>query len=356
MKKILVINPGSTSTKIGIYNNNEKEFVLNIDHPKDELDKYDTVQDQFKMRKEVILSLLEENKVVLKNLSAVVARGGILPLVKSGAYIVNKIMIDRLKNNPVIEHASNLGALIAYEISEPLGIESYIYDSVAVDELESIARISGMVEIERASTSHALNSRAMAMKASEDLGKKYEDLNLIVTHLGGGISSSVHKKGKMIDIIADDEGPFSPERSGRVPCKKLVDLCFSGKYTKKDIQKKLRGEGGLKSYLKTHDARKVEEMIQLGDNNAKLIYEAMAYQVAKGIGELATVVEGDVDAIVITGGIAYSKFMSEAIEKRVKFIAPVIVLPGENEMEALAGGIFRVLTNIEDPRVYYEGK
>ena len=277
-----------------------------------------------------------------------------LPPVKSGAYRVNDIMVDRLKNRPVFEHASNLGALIAYEVANITDIPAYIYDSVRVDELEDIARISGMPDIPRTSTNHVLNSRAMAMKVAKKYGKNYDEINCIVAHLGGGISINVQEKGKMIDIISDDEGTFSPERAGRVPCKGLIDLCYSGKYDEKTMHKKLRGNGGLKAYLNTHDAREVEKRIENGDKYAELVYEAMAYQVAKGIGELATVVEGNIDYIIITGGIAYSKTFTDWIIKRVKFIAPIEIMPGENEMESLALGTLRVLRGEEEANEYME--
>ncbi len=352
--KILAINPGSTSTKIALYENEQEIFSSELKHSIKELEEYDKIQDQFEMRKKVVLAFLEENKYDVNELSAVVGRGGMLPSVKSGAYNVNETMINRLKNNPIVEHASNLGALIAYEIANPIGIPAYIYDSVRVDELKDIARISGMPDIARSSTSHALNARAMAMRIGKKYNRQYADMNLIVAHLGGGISLSLHEKGRMVDIIADDEGPFSPERAGRVPCKDLIDLCYSGKFDKKAMHKKLRGNGGLKAYLSTVDAREVEKMIDAGDENARLIYEAMAYQIAKGIGELSTVVEGNVDAIIITGGIAYSARMTSWIKKRVAFIAPVEIMPGENEMESLALGILRVIRKEEAARAYKE--
>lgn len=352
--KILAINPGSTSTKIALYENDKEIFCKTLDHPVEEVEKYSKVADQFDMRKEIVLSFLKENGYEVTELSAVVGRGGMVPSVKSGAYKVNEIMADRLKNNPVIEHASNLGALIAYEIANSIGVSAYIYDSVRVDEMKDIARISGMPEILRTSTSHALNSRAMSMKVAKKYGKKYSDMNFVVAHLGGGISVTVHEKGRMVDILADDEGPFSPERAGKVPCNFLIDLCYSGKYDRGTMKKKLRGNGGLKAYLNTVDVREVLKMIENGDENAKLILEAMAYQVAKGIGELATVVEGKVDAIVITGGIAYSEVITSWIKKRVEFIAPVEIMPGENEMESLALGTLRVLNGEEEAKEYTE--
>jgi butyrate kinase len=351
---ILAINPGSTSTKIALYENEKEVFCKTLDHAAEEIEKYDKIQDQFEMRKNVVLSFLIDNGYDVNKLAAVVGRGGMVPKVKSGAYKVNEVMVNRLRNNPVVEHASNLGALIAYEIANTVGVSAYIYDSVRVDELIDLARISGMPDIPRTSTSHALNSRAMAMKVAKMYGKKYAEMNFVVAHLGGGISISVHEKGRMVDIMADDEGPFSPERSGRVPCKELIDMCYSGKFDKKVMHKKLRGNGGLKAYLNTVDVREVEKMIENGNEEAKLVLEAMAYQVAKGIGDLATVIEGKVDAIVITGGIAYSARVTSWIKKRVQFIAPVEIMPGENEMESLALGTLRVLKQEETAEEYIE--
>lgn len=354
--RILAVNPGSTSTKIAVYDNENVLLVKGIDHSASEIAKYNNIQDQFEMRKDAVLKVLKENNIEMNTLSAVVGRGGLLPPVKSGAYLVNDQMIDRLVNRPVVEHASNLGAIISYEIAKQLEINAYIYDSVAVDELSDVARLSGICGMDRACLSHALNSRAMAMKHSKNNNKNYKDLNLIVAHLGGGITVSVHKKGKMIDIVSDDEGSFSPERAGRVPCKKIIDRCFSGKYSHKDMLKMIRGTGGIVSYLGTMDVREVEKMISEGNENAKIVHEAMAYQVSKSIGELATVVEGKVDAIVITGGIAYSKMMTSMIKKRVEFIAPVDIIPGENELESLSLGILRVLLGEENARIYEENE
>jgi butyrate kinase len=350
--KILAINPGSTSTKIALYEDEKELFTETLTHDIVELEKYEHVQDQFLMRKKVVEAALETRGLDVLELAAVVGRGGMLPPVKSGAYEVNEVMLDVLKNRPALEHASNLGAIIAYEIASRIGVKAYIYDSVRVDELQDIARISGMPVIPRTSTVHALNARAMAMKAAASYNKRYQDVNCIVAHLGGGISLSVHSKGQMIDIISDDEGPFSPERAGRVPCKQLIDLCYSGDYDKRTAHKMLRGNGGLKAYLGTHDAREVEKRIADGDDEAKRVYEAMAYQVAKGIGELATVVDGEVDYIVLTGGIAYSKMLTDWIIKRVQFIAPIALLPGENEMESLAGGTLRVLRGEETAHIF----
>lgn len=352
--KILAINPGSTSTKIAVYEDERELFTTVLDHSVEEIEKYDSILDQYEMRKNVVMSFLNDKKFDINQLSAVVGRGGVLPPVKSGAYIVNDLMIETLRERPVVEHASNLGAPIAYEIAKEIGVEAYIYDSVSTDELNEIARISGMPEIPRVSKSHVLNTRAMAIKLADKIGRKYDEVNFIVAHLGGGITINVHEKGKIVDLVSDDEGPFSPERAGRVPCGDLIELCYSGKYDKKTMLKKLRGNGGIKAYLGTVDAREVEKRIENEDEKAKLVYEAMAYQVAKGIGELATVVEGNVDYIILTGGIANSKMLTSWIKKRVEFIAPVEIMAGENEMESLAYGILRVLRGEEKAREYTE--
>ena len=351
--KILAINPGSTSTKIALFDDAAQVFKTNIEHPNSELEKYKKIADQYEMRYDAILSALKDNNFDVKMLDAVVGRGGLLPPVKSGAYKVNGLMVDRLKNNPVVEHASNLGAIISFAMAEPLKIPAFIYDSVAVDEMEPIAKITGISEIKRSSFAHALNMRAVAIRTAKEMGKELTDLNLITTHLGGGISVCALKKGKMVDIVSDDEGPFSPERSGRIPAKEMMNLCY--REEKSVVSKKLRGKGGLVSLLGTNSALEVEKMIENGDEHAKLVYSAMAYQIAKGIGEMATVLDGEVDRIIVTGGIAYSKFITSAIEKSVKFIAPVVIVPGENEMEALSQGAIRVLKGEEEAHEYTEG-
>ena len=345
MYKILAINPGSTSTKIGLYEDEELLFSHSLDHSVEEIGKFKTINHQYNMRYKAILEVLKENNFDVRELSCIVGRGGPVAPLSSGAYILDEVLVDRLKNNPMTEHASLLGGIIAYEMAEDLSIPSYIYDAVSTDELEDIARLSGMKEIERESLVHTLNMRASGIKVAKEMGKRYEDMNLIIAHLGGGLSISVHKKGRMVDIISDDEGPFSPERSGVVPSRALAKMCYSHDFD--TVSKLLKGKGGLASYLETNDAREVEKMIQAGDEYAKKVYEAMAYQIAKGIGELAPVVEGKVDAIIITGGMAYSEMLTNWIVKRVEFIAPVIIVPGENELESLAMGGLRVLKGEE---------
>jgi butyrate kinase len=348
--KVLAINPGSTSTKIAIYDETGELFRKSVEHSAPELEKFPKIADQYLMRFESISRTLAESGYGEAELAAVVGRGGLLPPVKSGAYRVNETMVDRLLHRPMLDHASNLGGVIAFQIAQARGIPAFIYDPVAVDELEDIARITGLAEITRKSFIHALNMRATAIKCAAAMGRPYPELKLIVAHLGGGISLSVHSGGRMIDIVSDDEGPFSPERAGRLPWKELVELCYES--DKKTMQKKLRGKGGLVSQLGTNSTLEVEAMIKKGDARARLVYEALAYQVAKAIGELATVVDGKVDRIALTGGIAHSELMTGWIKKRVGFIAPVEIYPGENELESLANGALRVLRGEEEAREY----
>lgn len=352
--RILAINPGSTSTKIAVYDDEVLKMSSSIEYSSEEVDKFNRVFDQFEMRKDSVLKILKENDIDVNSFDAVVGRGGALPPVKSGAYKVNHEMLDYLENRPALEHASNLGAVIADAIARPLNIDAYIYDSVAVDEMEGIARVTGINGIERSSTGHALNTRAMALKYAKESEKDYKSLNLIVAHVGGGATVYLHKKGKMVDMLSDDEGPFSPQRSGRVPGTKLVKMCFSGEYTEHQILSLIRGKGGMVSLLNTADVRDVEKMAENGDEKAELVYNAMVYQIAKGIGELATVVDGEVDAIIVTGGIAYSKKFTSELIKRVKFISHVEIMPGENELESLAFGILRVLKKEESYRDFEE--
>ena len=281
-----------------------------------------------------------------------VGRGGLLPNLHAGGYLVNPHMKEALLGGQASPHASNLGALLAYEIAEPLGIPSYIYDAVMADEFEEIAKVTGLPDVQRQSMCHVLNMKAMSRKVAEKHGKRYEDMTLLVAHLGGGISIGIHKGGKIIDAIRDDAGPFSPERSGSIPLLYIVDMCYSGIYNRKEMIKRIRGMGGLKAHLGTADCRRIEKMIESGDERAKLLYEAQAYQVAKGIGELAPVVSGKVDYIILTGGVAYSKMMTDMIKERVEFIAPVEIMPGEDEMEALALGALRILRGEETAQEY----
>ncbi len=354
-KYILAINPGSTSTKVALFRDEEMIESKSLDHDSELLAHYPSISSQYEFRYQEVMQFLSDVSFKPTLLSAVVGRGGLLPPVKSGAYRVNEEMVDRLLNRPVVEHASNLGGVIAFKLANTIGKDAFIYDSVAVDELSDIARISGMKSIERKSFSHCLNMRAVSHEVAGRINKLYENANFVVAHLGGGISVSAHKEGQMLDIISDDEGPFSPERAGRVPCKDLIRACYKDNESQASMMKKLRGQGGLVSYLNTNDARDVEKMIQAGNEEAALIYEAMAYQIAKGIGEMSTVLEGAVDAIILTGGMAYSEMLTKWIKSRVKYIAPVHIIAGENEMSALAKGTLRVLNHEEEVREYTLG-
>ncbi len=349
---ILAINPGSTSTKIALYKEETKVFEKSITHTAKELEGFDEVLDQFEFRKNVIKSVINEENIDVKALSAIVGRGGMLPNMKAGGYVVNKDMLDTFKEGLASPHASNLGALIAHDLAEPLGIPAYIYDAVTSDELQEIAKITGLPEIRKQSICHVLNMRAVSRRIADKYGKKYEDMDILAAHLGGGISLSVHHQGRIIDCIRDDEGPFAPERSGSIPMLYMVDMCYSGEYTKKDMIKKLRGNGGLKAYLGTQDLRDVQAMIDDGNKQAELLFEAQAYQISKAVCTLSAVLSGKYDCIILTGGMAYSKSLMEKISERVGFIAPVEVVPGEFEMEALAMGARRILKGQEEAKEY----
>ncbi|TYR82824.1 butyrate kinase [Priestia megaterium] len=352
--RILTINPGSTSTKIGVFHNEKMIFDRTIRYEAEDLNIFETIYEQYELRKTSILEALDEEGINLSKLSAVCGRGGLLRPIEGGTYEVNDLMLTDLKNGYAGHHASNLGGILAYEIANGLNIPSYIVDPVVVDELADIARISGTPYIERKSIFHALNQKSVARKVANQLNNRYENMNIIVAHMGGGITVGVHQNGKVIDVNngLHGDGPFSPERAGNVPVGELVKLCFSGQYYREDIMKMLVGKGGLVGYLGTSDVQKVEVLVKKGNEKAKLIYEAMAYQIAKELGAASAVLAGKVDAIILTGGIAYSKLFVDLIIERVKWIADVIVYPGENELQALAEGALRVLKKEEDAKRY----
>ena len=352
---ILAINPGSTSTKIALFKNKEQIFTKNIKHSNDELFPFKKITDQFEFRKDVIHSVLKEEGICIDNIHIVMGRGGLVRPIPSGVYAINEKMKADLMDSPLGEHASNLGGLIADFIAHELpNAKAYIANPVVVDEMEDVARIAGHPAFQRRSVFHALNQKATARSHAESQNKQYEDLNLIVAHLGGGISVGAHKKGKVIDVnhAIGGEGPFSPERSGNLPIIDLVNLCFSGKLTHEEVKKMLIGQGGLSAYLNTNSAYDVEQMVSKGDKKATLIYDAMAYQVSKAIGEMAAVLEGDIDGILITGGVAYDKWFCERIRMRVHSFAPVFIYPGENEMEALAMNGYRVIRGETEVKKY----
>ena len=338
-KLILAINPGSTSTKIALFQGTKEIFLKNIKHSSDELSKYKEITNQYEFRKEIILQEIEGSSIDINDIGAIVGRGGLVKPIKSGVYSVNEALLKDLKKGVLGQHASNLGGLIAHDISRSIkGAKAFIADPVVVDELDDIARISGHPRFERVSIFHALNQKAIARQYAKSFSKKYEELNLIIAHLGGGISVGAHYKGRVIDVnqALDGEGPFSPERSGTLPSGALASLCFSGEVTHEEVKKMITGEGGYVAYLGTNDAYEVEKRAKKGDKKAILIQDAMAYQVAKEIGAMSTVLKGDVDAIILTGGIAYGKPFVDIVTERVNHISSVYVYPGEDEMRALA--------------------
>lgn len=346
MHRILVINPGSTSTKIGLFENDQALFKETLRHSAEEISVDLGREEQARFRRLALIRLLAEKDVALESLAAIVVRGGLLRPLASGTYLVDDQVYDDLVNAKYGWHASNLGTIIALPLAREAGLPVYTVDPVTVDEFEPLARYSGLKGVDRQSMSHALNMKAVARRAAKLMGKNYNELNLVVVHLGSGISVSAHKKAKMVDVNnANEEGPFSLERCGTLPALGLVRLCFSGAYSLAETIKLLTSSGGIYSYLQTKDFTEVEEQINKGDREVKEIVEAMAYQVSKEIGAMSTVLEGQVDSIILTGGMAHARNLVKMIEKRVLFIAPIIVLAGEEELEALAAGALRVLRN-----------
>lgn len=352
--KLLIINPGSTSTKIGVYEGEKEILEETLRHSAEKILKYDTIFDQLDFRKEVILKVLKEKGIDINELDAVVGRGGMLKPIEGGTYEVNEAMVEDLKIGVQGPHASNLGGILSNEIAKEIGKRAFIVDPVVVDEMEDVARLSGVPELPRKSKFHALNQKAVAKRYAKEHNTSYEDVNLIVVHMGGGVSVGAHRKGRVIDVnnALDGDGPFSPERAGGVPSGELLEMCFSGKYSKEEVYKKLVGKGGFVAYANTNDARDLIKLSQEGDEKGSLIFNAFIYQIAKEIGSMAVVLDGEVDAIVLTGGIAYSDYVTNAINKKVKWIAPMVVYGGEDELLALAQGAIRVLDGVEEAKIY----
>ena len=353
--RILAINPGSTSTKIAVYQNAKALFLKTLRHSTEDLDRFEKITDQYEYRKKMIYQELEQAEIRLNLIRAVVGRGGLVKPIPSGVYKVNEAMKKDLQDSPLGEHASNLGGLIADDIAKSLpNAEAFIADPVVVDEMHNLARYSGHPEFERVSIFHALNQKAVARSHAKSIMRKYEDLNLIVVHLGGGISVGAHQKGKVIDVnqALDGDGPFSPERTGTLPVGALLKTAFSGKYNYEQMKKMVKGNGGIAAYLETNSAYDAEMRAADGDEKAKEVFEAMAYQVAKEVGGMSTVLRGEVDGILITGGIANSKWFVNLIIERVFKIAPVHVYPGEDEMRALATNGLLVLKGEVEPKEY----
>ena len=353
--KILAINPGSTSTKVSIFENESELFSESISHSRLELDVFERVWDQYEFRKQMIKDLLEEHGIRPRELSAVVGRGGLFRPVVGGTYAVNEIMIEDGRIAARGDHASNLGAVLAFGIGWDYHLPSFIVDPPSVDEFDDVARVSGLPEFPRESLFHALNIKATARLAAEKLGKGFEEFNFIIAHLGGGITIAAMRKGKVIDSNnALSSGPFTPERAGDLPMLEFSSWCFSGKVDHKHVGGKLVGGGGLSAHLRTNDAREVERRIAAGDEKARRVYEGMIYQIACEIGTRAVALKGEIDAIVLTGGLAYSRMLVGKMKEWVDFLAPVMVFPGQDEMKALALGALRVLKGEEKAKTYPE--
>lgn len=352
-KLILVINPGSTSTKIALFKNAQCIKQSNLPHSVEEIKNYSTIYDQKDMRRDIVLNWLKEESIPFNDLSCVVGRGGLLRPIPGGTYSITQKMLDDLKIGYQAEHASNLGGIIAFEIANMCNIPAFIVDPVAVDEFNEVARVSGLPEIPRRSLVHALNIKAAARRVCNKLNKDFYNSSFIIAHLGGGMSIAPLENGRIIDVNnANEEGPFSPERSGSLPAHDVVKMAFSGEYTNSKLKKRIVGEGGLTAYLGTNDARIIDKMIDRGDEKAEFILKAMAYQIAKEIGAMAVVLSGKVDAVILTGGLAHNKRLIDWISGRIKFIAPIEIVPGEEEMMALAQGAHRVLCGEETAKIY----
>lgn len=352
--KSLIINPGSTSTKIGVFEDETLLFEETLRHSTEEISKYASIIDQKDFRKDIIVNFLKKKNFDLKSLDVVVGRGGLLKPIPGGTYAVSDALLKDLVVGKQGEHASNLGGILAKEIADSIQVPSYIVDPVVVDELMPAARISGIKEIPRISIFHALNQKAVAKRYAKEIGKPYEELRLVVVHMGGGVSVGAHEYGKVVDVFnaLDGDGAFSPERAGAVPTGALIKMCFSGKYTEKEVYRKAVGQGGFNSYLGTNDMRDVEKMVDGGDMEAKAIRDAFILQMVKDIGAMACVLSGKVDQIIVTGGIAYDKAVVAGLKERAEWIAPFTVYPGEDELLALAQGALRVMNNEEKAMEY----
>lgn len=353
MYKILAINPGSTSTKVAVYHDEDPVFSASISHSPEDLAQFPTVPDQLEWRDRLVREVLHKEGIDIHTLDAVIGRGGIMSPVESGVYEVNEDLIHDLRHAKM-QHASNLGALIARDIADEAGVKAFIADPVVVDEMMPYARISGIPELPRESIFHALNQKAVARLFARETHTSYDNLNLIVCHMGGGITISAHRKGQVIDTTnaLDGCGPFSPERSGSLPPGPLVHLCFSGKYTEDELMKMVHGKGGLIAHLGTTSVPEVLDRIDRGDLHAMLVLRAMCYTVAKEIGAMSTTLKGDVDAILLTGGMAHSKRITDFVAEHVSFLAPIYVYPGENELKALAENALAAIKGEREIKVY----
>lgn len=353
--RILAVNPGSTSTKVSVFENEKEVWDLKLSHSPEELSPFGAnIFEQYGFRRNVIVAALQEAGYPIESFNGIVGRGGLVKPIPGGTYLVDQNLLKDLEIGILGQHASNLGGPIAAELALTANCPAYIVDPVVVDEMEPIARFTGNPLLSRRSIFHALNQKAVARKAADQLHKKYEECNFVVIHLGGGISVGAHRKGKVVDVnnALDGDGPFTPERSGGLPVGDFAKLCYSGNYTLDDIKKMIKGQGGIVAYLGTNDMMKVEDEVEKGNQEWLRVYQAMAYQIGKETGAMAAVLHGEIDAIVVSGGIAYDKKFINWLKDMIEFIAPVVVYPGEMEMEALALGAFRVLTKQEKPKIY----
>ncbi|MFY9422678.1 MAG: butyrate kinase [Acholeplasmataceae bacterium] len=352
--RIMAINTGSTSTKIAVYDNEKPVAVKSYIHENITVHRYHRIFAQLDFRKEVILSFLEEFNIPLESIAVFVGRGGLLRPIPSGTYAVNEKMLADLESEKYGAHSCNLGAALAHDLAKIHGRPAYIVDPVVVDELSPHARVSGLKEIERISIFHALNQKATAHRYAREHNQSYQDLNLIVVHLGGGISVGLHKQGQVVDVnnALGGEGPFTPERAGTLPAFQLIELCFSGKYTKETLKKQIVGKGGLVSYIGTSDGIEAEKRIASGDAEARFYLEAMGYQIIKEIGALYFAAKGEIDAVLLTGGLAHSKSLTSFLRENLPEFVNLKIYPGENEMESLVYGVLRVLQGKEEVKVY----
>lgn len=351
--KILAINPGSTSTKIGVYDDTTKIFEHTLRHSSEEIAEFENLIDQYDFRKNLIISTVNEKGMKVSDFDAIVGRGGLVKPISGGTYIVNDAMLKDLRQGVQGQHASNLGGIIANEIANEIGVPAYIVDPVVVDERDDIAKISGHPKLPRRCIFHALNQKSIAKQYCKDENKKYDDVNLIVVHMGGGITVGLHRKGAVVDVNngLDGDGPFSPERSGTLPVADLMKLCFSGEYTEKEVDSMIKGKGGMVAFFGTNNMEELTNRAETEEEVA-LVMDAMCYQISKDIGALAAANCGKIDAILLTGGIAYSKRVTSYIEQHVNYIAPVKVYAGEDELAALVFGALRVLNGEEEAKIY----
>ena len=351
--KVLTINPGSTSTKIALYGEQGELWNQTLRHPAEEIARFGRIAEQFEWRLSLILDAMVERGENISDLSAVVGRGGLTKPVMGGIYEVSESLIEELRTTSM-EHASNLGAPLANAIARKAGVSAYIVDPPTVDELQPTARVSGVKALPRISVFHALNQKAVARRYATQVGKPYEELNLVVAHMGGGVSVGAHRKGYVIDVnnALDGEGPIAPERAGSLPAGSLVELCFSGKYSKAEVKKMLCGKGGVVNLLGTNSMIEVRERAASGDEEAALVLDAMCYSIAKNIGAMAAALDGEVDAVILTGGLAHSEVITGNISRRISFIAPVEIYPGEDEMLALAESGLAVLRGEREAKIY----